>query len=597
MLDKLDNRYSSFEYLAASNNKKDIKNALQILNEIKILDPACGSGAFLIKASDIIFGLKRRLYYELKEKKNYYDLRLDIITSNIYGVDILSGAVEISKLRLWLWLISDYDSNSEVEPLPNIEYNLMQGNSLIGFTSFKGKLIEVSKKIVEKTLRFEELKQEYKKSHGKKSELLRSLIEKEMKSVRTELNSLFIQDLNSRGLNIFKTKKEIQVNFFGKKANNSVKHVYIDEFENTLHPFHWVLEFSEIFKGNQPGFDVIIGNPPYGNILKDTEKIVISTYVTANASEIAANFIERSINLMKTPSEIGLIVANSICINKSTNTCRQFLKASLEECKFALFGTRPAKIFEDAEIRAMILLGKKSSSTCHNPIFTTEAIKFTQKQKDTLLNDLCFENTEGLELGENEIGDGTDTSLPKVGNEVIRNILIKLRNKSKITFNNVLTSKSNIYLELRKTGGYWLNALENMPYDSTKIERMYFENELYRDFAIILINSSTFYLYWSTYGNLRDLPPQMFYKFPAPSLEFLNSNKQEINLLRKEIEKKLLKYFESETGRVGEFRTAKCKDAIDKIDKLISKFYGFSENEVKYIISYDSHIRPNNSGC
>ena len=151
LLDKLENQYNSFEELIKSKNKRHYKKALEILSEIKILDPACGSGAFLIKASEIIYFLKRRLLHELKQKQNFYDLKLDLITENIYGVDILSGAIEISKLRLWLWLISDFEeSKNEIKALPNIEYNLKVGNSLIGWLDEKLTQLPVNTPLTEK---------------------------------------------------------------------------------------------------------------------------------------------------------------------------------------------------------------------------------------------------------------------------------------------------------------------------------------------------------------------------------------------------------------------------------------------------------------
>ena len=163
--------------------------------------------------------------------------------------------------------------------------------------------------------------------------------------------------------------------------------------------------------------------------------------------------------------------------------------------------------------------------------------------------------------------------------------IIKLKSKSTLTFQDFLQKKSRFTFELRKTAGYWLNSLEKMPYSSTKIEKIILSNEPYRDFSIILINSSLFYLYWSTYGNLRDFPPQMFFKFPAPTTEFIDKYKQEIKDLKEEIEKKLLDSFEAETGRVGEFRTAKCKDTIDKIDYLISKYYNLNSiNSVSILL-------------
>lgn len=325
LLDKLENKYASFDELIESKNKKDMGDALNVLNKIKVLDPACGSGAFLIKASEVIFGLKRRLNYGLKDKKNFYDLKLKVITENIYGVDILAGAVEISKLRLWLWLISDYDSKSEVEPLPNIEYNLMQGNSLIGFSEFKGKLIETREKLAEKTERFEKLKEEYKKSHGRTSELIKELLEKEMKSVRSKLNLLYIQDLISRGVKNIEIKRDKQLNFFGEKIKSkNEKFMYQDEFERELMPFHWILEFSEIFKGDNSGFDLIIGNPPYAtNYAKHSTKIKqeiidllkplysFSKERTINRYNLIMFFLERIVQLSTSGSYLSMIIDGS----------------------------------------------------------------------------------------------------------------------------------------------------------------------------------------------------------------------------------------------------------------------------------------------
>lgn len=627
LMEKLGKQYASFEELIESGNKKDEKEALSILDEIRVLDPACGSGAFLIKASEIIFNLKRRLNYEVKNRINPYDLKLEIITKNVYGVDMLAGATEISKLRLWLWLISDYEENkNEIKALPNIEYNLRVGNSLIGWLDEKLVQMPMNTPLTEKVdgiltglIAFSEngdienlknarnllesyklndyieayyiLYSIYRKTHGLRAENLRNIIETIRQSIYKTVTPAFLDYVNSKILGIEYGKPQK-----GKSAKHAILRgkppVKRDDLEK-LQVFHWRIDFGHIMLNG--GFDVIIGNPPYGNILKDIEKEIISYYATANASEVAANFIERGIYLMNEYSYIGQIVANSICINKSTNSCRSFIKQNLASCKFALFGTRPAKIFGDAEIRAMLLVGKKENGLKLDSILTTEAIKLTQQNKDTILNNLSFESTKGLELGENRIGDGIDESLPKVGNEIIRGILLKLKNKSNLTFRDVVVKKGKFQLEMRKTGGYWLNALEKMPYSSTKIESISLNNETCRNAAILMINSSLFYLYWSTYGNLRDLPPETFYKFPAPSMEFVNANRTKINQLKPRLESKLLKYFEADTGRVGEFRTAKCKDVIDEIDGLFSEYYGLNSKETSYVISYDQNIRPNQS--
>ena len=127
-----------------------------ILNNLKICDPACGSGAFLEKsAARLLYlykkcykGYKRSLPYILKSNKekdsqmpfsDIYSIKKYIIQNNLYGVDINPSAIEICELRLWLWIVRPPENTMftsekiKLLPLPNIEYNLRCGNSLIGY--------------------------------------------------------------------------------------------------------------------------------------------------------------------------------------------------------------------------------------------------------------------------------------------------------------------------------------------------------------------------------------------------------------------------------------------------------------------------------
>ncbi len=367
------------------------------------------------------------------------------------------------------------------------------------------------------------------------------------------------------------------------------------EFEKLI-PFHWGFEFPEVFSlrnDNNSGFDIINGNPPYGNILTEDEKNIMYSYRTVYANEIAANFFERSLKILRNEGHMGQIVTNSIAINAGTSSARTLIRENMSISRMALFGTRPAKIFADAEIRVLIFIGCKDAPATIGTIFTTDAIKFTQKEKATLLDKLTFESTDGLILGESKIGDElSDNALPKVGNSIIRNILLKLKNQSEIVIKDRINkSDFNEKLQFRKTGGYWLNALEKIPYVSTKIETIKFETALERDFAIILINSSLVYLYWSTYGNLRDFPLSLLQKFPFPTIEKLHVHKKTIDGLRKKLSSCLLSNFIAERGRVGEFRTATCKPVIDEVDELLGKIYSLNKDQVAYIQNYDKHIR------
>lgn len=105
----------------------------RLLEQIKICDPACGSGAFLVGMLNEIVRLRlllRVLFPSKLSQKSEYQLKKDTIHNCIYGVDIDPGAIEIAKLRLWLSLVVDYEIR-EIEPLPNLDYRLMCGNSLL----------------------------------------------------------------------------------------------------------------------------------------------------------------------------------------------------------------------------------------------------------------------------------------------------------------------------------------------------------------------------------------------------------------------------------------------------------------------------------
>ncbi len=150
-------------------------------------------------------------------------------------------------------------------------------------------------------------------------------------------------------------------------------------------------------------------------------------------------------------------------------------------------------------------------------------------------------------------------------------------------------------LEIRATGGYWLTALRRFPYRSSKIHYMWSATQLERDFLILLANSTLFYLFWSTYGNLRDLKMADFSRFPFPASEVLTSHVQKIKDLCIQMNTCLLKSFkpapEGRGGRRGEFHPGRCKSVLESVDDLICAIYGFTSLETNFIKSYDAHLR------
>ena len=226
-------------------NKKD--KLLLALKEVKICDPAIGSGAFpmgllneLLHCREVLSG----------ESTNRAEIKKSIIQNNIYGVDIEKGAVDIARLRFWLSIVVDEDTPS---PLPNLDYKIMQGNSLI--ESFQGlDLSELtykraSKKDSGEVMLFDDEKNRLQKTVSQLLSSYYSCSEHERKlRLRKQISDAINQQLEAQFVNssILTKLKNIDL------AGNS-------QF------FLWHTWFSDVFnrEDGKSGFDIVIGNPPY----------------------------------------------------------------------------------------------------------------------------------------------------------------------------------------------------------------------------------------------------------------------------------------------------------------------------------------------
>ncbi|MDD4353585.1 MAG: Eco57I restriction-modification methylase domain-containing protein [Candidatus Nanoarchaeia archaeon] len=425
LLDKLSNKYACFDELIESKSKKDMKDALKILNEIKILDPSCGSGAFLIKASEVVLSLKRRLNYEIKEKKNFYDMKLDIITENIYGVDILAGAIEISKLRLWLWLISDFEeSKNEIKALPNIEYNLKVGNSLIGWLDEKLVQMPMNTPLTDKVdgiftglIAFsendegEELKKArellrgyklndyieayyvlykiYRRTHGLKAENLRSILEIIRKSIYSTVTPAFLEYVNTK----IKPK-------YDKKNPPISQEKFLE-----LQVFHWRIDFGHIILNG--GFDIVIGNPPYVSAVRhskdnSTERDIYRNLFNevTGSFDLYAVFLLRGLGLTNEVKCYSWIIPNKFLIaDYSKKILAKLISNGLSySVDVSIFD-----VFKNVGVYPVVIISKRSSKDFKK--YLIEDIKdLTENKFKELKNLRQFNTFEDFHI---EIGSGT----------------------------------------------------------------------------------------------------------------------------------------------------------------------------------------------
>ena len=251
------------------------------LSDILVCDPAVGSGAFPVGMMHEIVSTRNLLsIYINDESRTIYKIKRDCIEKSLYGVDIDSGAVEIAKLRLWLSLVVDEDDFKEIKPLPNLDYKIVRGNSLIGFPeNWKSSISEI----------IENLKREY-----------------------------FIE---TRPLQKTKLKEEIE-NHINRRLDNSQKNFGFKV------DFDFKTFFSEVWH-QKNGFDIVMANPPYVRV-QNLSYEMIDTYKRIWATawrriDISTIFIELGYSLMNSNGNLCYISSNQFITAEYGRMMRKYL--------------------------------------------------------------------------------------------------------------------------------------------------------------------------------------------------------------------------------------------------------------------------------
>lgn len=260
----------------------------RILPDLKLLDPACGSGAFLVATMKTLIniysavigrikflndkGLAEQLKkWEAEHKSLAYFIKRTIITDNLFGVDIMEEATEIAKLRLFLALVASAQTVDQLEPLPNIDFNIVAGNSLVGLLRVdahefeskacaQGDLFRKSYRQVldEKNRLIDTYRHTASWAGGMDLSTLKANIEQHRREAQTTLDELLLEQWDKTGIRFEEAAWDTAKGKEGKAKKRQLTTADIE----ALQPFHWGFEFDEILN-QRGGFDAIITNPPW----------------------------------------------------------------------------------------------------------------------------------------------------------------------------------------------------------------------------------------------------------------------------------------------------------------------------------------------
>ncbi|NVD27001.1 Eco57I restriction-modification methylase domain-containing protein [Parasphingorhabdus flavimaris] len=590
------------------------------ISAIKILDPACGSGAFLFAALNIQYDLydaclermeqfvasapdsgggRGQLYSDFRDvlrqiaqhpNRDYFIYK-SIIISNLYGVDIMDEAVEICKLRLFLKLASQLESPDQIEPLPDIDFNIRAGNTLIGYTSIadvkkateangldfddRAGKIEAAAQDLDQAFRL--FREQQTKLHGGIEVDHKSELRSRLTALESQLDRFLAKDY---GVDV----PEIGDDDLAASANFQI-------WKNSHKPFHWLIEFYGIINGG--GFDVIVGNPPYIELSKVKADYIPRGYKTASGGNLYGLFVEHEHKIASANTYTGLIVPISVmCTKRTTDVQRQLLANS--QVWASTFDVFPARAFEGAAQRVSIVIAANPSGI-QPTLHTTRYLRWFQQERPSLIEGLEYAETSGL---------GKLGWLPRLGSSRETAILKRLTGKP-LSVQTTRAGGTPIYAH--RIVNNFVKAVKFPPYfkkadgtittsDDFKILGL---DKTMIDPFVAVLNSSLFYWYWRAHGDGFHCGYRDIGMFPFSLDKIVEPLRSEIDRLSDELNASLRDNSEIRTRNqkatglihLQTFFVGKSKDIIDQIDMVLTKIVGMSHEDTDFIINYDIKYR------
>ena len=582
---------------------------------VTVLDPTCGSGAFLFAALNILEPLyetcldrmeafvadldradpqhDRKKFKDFKDtlakvaahpNARYFTLK-SIILNNLFGVDIMEEAVEICKLRLFLKLAAQVDpdqkhKNLGIEPLPDIDFNIRAGNTLVGYATFADVKKALTSKLdldnsLETIIRSAaDLQQTFKTFRLRQIDGDGSVPLEDKQALRHRLKSL------DDKLNLHLAQES------GVRVADATQY---SKWLHTHQPFHWFIEFHGIMENG--GFDVIVGNPPY--VVYPSKNVPYSLnsygYETLSTKNLYSFVFERSISLARTQSPIGLIVQLTALSSEKMQPLQRMLldRGSLVALSFP---RRPQSVFEGVEMPVVVLLSLPGTP---KQIISSDVSRFYAEERPNVMAKMMIA-AHKVTLHGHRIG--------KLGHtEEIE--IYKRISSPKLSIESLTSKSSKGVMYYQEACRYWLKASHRVPRfikNGVSMEpphgrKIGFQSGSAAAFAAALLNSSLFYWWYSVFSDCEHVNDTLVRSFPVPenwdTIDWIKLSNQLVDGLESDATKKTINTKQGHIIEYDEISAAKSKGLIDQIDEQLSRIYGLSQEHADFIKSYDVKYR------
>ena len=550
------------------------------LTNIRVIDPTCGSGAFLFAALHLLSAIYAKLvelFYKLSEQSQSskkiifpileqiakhpnqdYFLWKTIVLENLYGVDLMVEATEIARLRLFLALASKLERKEDIEPLPDLDMNIKVGNLLVGSASLADAEAKMFGDIIMAS-KFEDLKK-----------------------VALELGKSydgFVQaqksGISHKEFEIIKKDHEVAT----QKARNEFDHMFFEcdgyyssqNFETwrkSHTPFHWFIEFPEAMAAG--GFDAVIGNPPY-IAKRKIEDYTYSGFATDNCPDIYAPCMERSASIISPRGAFSMIVPISFQFSDDFSKAREVMANYLPARWVSTYSRNQASLFDAAVgVRSTILVSRKSISS----LAVTGLRRWYSDFRPYL-----FETTSYTCANLATV----DEPWPRLASNRLAELLINLKSlKMKLLHSSRRTGYG---VGFKKIALYYVVTylteppswnLEGTQIPQTATGELTFDGEESRQLAFLITAGRLGVLWWGQFGDDFNLTGGLLYDIPIDPKKIVKNRKKLLSLAKK-LEKEQSKnplVTKYNKNWMGNYDMSRCRNVTDESDKLILDEFG-----------------------
>lgn len=505
-------------------DKDDLEALWNLVNKIRVIDPTCGSGAFLIASMDSLESFMELVLSRFREiqniglkttkeindillmtsKQRIVFLRRGMIMNNIFGADIAEEAVEIARLRMYLSLVSLADTRSELIPLPDLEFNLAVGNLIVGINN----LSDLEDSVGTTLASFEQV------------DIIKNQIKKIGEVITTFQRHTLIGDVTVE----MKAEATTLINEMTRDLDRSLwssltgESIDFEKWKMAAAPLHYIARFPEAMLNG--GFDLVIGNPPFIGASKVFVDYRPGPMVCSSMPDIFAHCTERASRLLNPNGKMTFVLPYFFSWNADYAPLRKLL-SNAGGLIISSFGSRPDALFRGVEVRISILNLDRSAGK--GKVFTSEFQHWIPAYRPALFKNLRFEQLDG---------NVVDNFL-RLGNHLAKEIFVPGLNVKTVIGEFNVSTPTRFPVYVKKTGGYYLAPSIVKPrtidVNGTDLESnlnvLYFPSEKLQMAAFSILSSRLAYLGWKVRADDYNVT-----KWLLESLPFSDSEKTQESL-------------------------------------------------------------------